>query len=196
MSMIARLPPNALESRTTSQTPRIVNASPLPPCRAQAAADAQMVLTGELVRDDERVGLRQEDGRIVDHRLVAALGVMLAQAAVARHVDAEDQDAPFAHDPGIDDRLDNRHRDADRQRRLHLLETSSSKPVSPPSPAARSCRQSDPTVRKTQTARSGSPCACRRGSRANDARRRQQRAQHVPAKVGPADQPQKDHGGG
>ena len=90
--MIARLPPNALVSPDDFMMPRTVNClSPSHGAERQLAADGEVVPVGELLREDERVGLRQEHQRIVDHRLVAALEVVVAQAAVAGHVDAEHQ---------------------------------------------------------------------------------------------------------
>ena len=77
--------------------PRTVNRrSPERRAERQLAADRDAVLVGELPREDDRVGLRQEHQRIVDDRLVAALEVVVAQAAVAGHVDAEDEQVALA----------------------------------------------------------------------------------------------------
>ena len=96
--MMARLPPKALVRPDDFMMPRTVNGlSPVASVPSGSlAADGEAVLVGELLRDDDRVGLREEDQRIVDDRLVAALEVVVAQAAVAGHVDAEDQQVALA----------------------------------------------------------------------------------------------------
>ena len=47
-----------------------------------------MVAFGKLRRHHERIGLRQKDQRVVDDRILGALKGIVAQAAVAGHVDA------------------------------------------------------------------------------------------------------------
>ena len=160
--MIARLPPNALVMPPVFMIPRMVNCfSPSTVPSGIAIVDAEMVLLGELLRQDDRVGLREKHERIVDDRFVAALEVVVAQAAVAGHVDAEHEQVALARDVRIDDRLDDRHRDADRS-----TPTAPSRGCPPrtrfrrPSPGARSCRRCDRPCARTRTARSGSPCAC------------------------------------
>ena len=97
MSMIARLPPNALVSPADRMMPRTVNCfSPTIVASVSAIADVEMIPLGELPRDDDRVGLREKHQRIVDDRLVAALEVVVAQAAIAGHVDAENQQVALA----------------------------------------------------------------------------------------------------
>ena len=64
---------------------------------------------------------RNTSGSSID-RLVARFEVVVAQAAIAGHVDAEDQQVAFAGDPRVDDGLDDRHGDADRRRGLDRLE--------------------------------------------------------------------------
>ena len=78
----------------------------------QLAVHAEMVLLREGSRQHDRVGLGQEDQRIVDRGFVAAVKGVVAEAAVAGHVDAEDQEAAFALDAGVGHRLDHRYRDA------------------------------------------------------------------------------------
>ena len=97
--MIARLPPNALV-----RPGRLHDAADgellvaFDGAERDAAADREVVLVGELLRQDERIGLREKDQRIVDDRLVAALEIVVAQAAVAGHVDAEHQQVALARD--------------------------------------------------------------------------------------------------
>jgi hypothetical protein len=57
-----------------------------------------MVLVREFLRQDDRVGLREEDQRIVDDRLLARLEVVVAEAAIPGHVDAEDQQTSLIRD--------------------------------------------------------------------------------------------------
>ena len=82
--------------------------------QCEAIADAEIVPRRELVRDDDRIGLREKHERVVDDRFVAALEVVLAQAAIACHVDAENQNVSLAGDPRRRRRLD------DGDRHLHL----------------------------------------------------------------------------
>ena len=103
--------------------PRTVNAlSPTIVDNVSAVADAQSVSIGELLGDDDRIGLREKDQRIVDDGLVAALEVVVAQAAIARHVDAENQQVALARERVRRRRLDDRHRDLHLWNRLHALE--------------------------------------------------------------------------
>ena len=83
----------------------------------QAAADRQTVAVGQLVRNDERVRLREKDQRIVDDGLVAAVEVVVAQTAIAGHVDAEHEQVAFALQVRIHDRFDDGDRHAHRWRR-------------------------------------------------------------------------------
>ena len=43
------------------------------------------------LREDDRVGLREEDQRIVDDVVIGRFEIVVAQAAVAGHVDAENR---------------------------------------------------------------------------------------------------------
>ena len=77
--------------------PRTVKAfSPSDRAERQAAARREPVPVGELLREDERIGLREKDQRVVDDGVVAALEVVVAQAAIARHVDAEHEQVALA----------------------------------------------------------------------------------------------------
>ena len=77
------------------------------------AADGEVVAVGELAGDDERIGLGEEDERIVDHVLVAVVEVVVAEAAVAGHVDAEDEEVALAGEAGVDLGFDDGHGGAD-----------------------------------------------------------------------------------
>ena len=123
MSMTARLPPKALVSPPERMMPRTVNAlSPIIVDRVSLLADAKVVPLGEFVRDDDRIGLREKHQRIVDDRLVAAFEVVLAQAAIARHIDAENQNVSLARQVRAGRRLDDGHGDLHLGNRLHALE--------------------------------------------------------------------------
>ena len=97
---------------------------PVPHHRRQrdAVADPQSVSIGELLRDDDRIGLREKHQRVVDDGLVAALEIVVAQAAIAGHVDAENQQVALAREARRRRRLDDRHRDLHLWNRLHALE--------------------------------------------------------------------------
>ena len=155
--MIARLPPKALVRPDDFMMPRTVNClSPSTVPSVHAAADREVVLVGELLRQDERVGLREEHQRIVDDRVVAALEVVVAQAAVAGHVDAEDEQVALAlrgcvsttasmtgtATRTVGARLDLSRAPPRRSRSRRR------------SPAARSCRRCDRRCARTRTARS------------------------------------------
>ena len=96
----------------------------------------------------------------------------------------------------VDDGFDHRHGDAHRRRGLHA---SRARPRRSPSRRRVTCSSVLPAMRSTvcdeaRTARSGSPCACRRTPRRRARCRRSSAAsQHVLAEVRPADQPQQDH---
>ena len=95
--MTARLPPNALVRPPDRMMPRTVNAlSPTIVDNVTRSPTRRAVSIGELLRDDDRIGLREKHERIVDDGLVAALEIVVAQAAIARHVDAENQDVALA----------------------------------------------------------------------------------------------------
>jgi hypothetical protein len=76
------------------------------------AADAQVILPGEFICQDDRVGLRQENQRVVHDLRIAALEVVITQAAVAQHVDAEHVQTPLTRHSAVDHGLDNRDRDS------------------------------------------------------------------------------------
>ena len=121
--MMARLPPNALVRPPERMMPRTVNAlSPTIVDSVSAIADVEAVPLRELVRDDDRIGLREKDERVVDDRLVAALEVVVAQAAIAGHVDAENQDVALARQVRRRRRFDDGHGDLHLGNRLHALE--------------------------------------------------------------------------
>ena len=129
MSMTARLPPNALVSPPERMMPRTVNGlSPTIVDKREAIADAEVVSRRELVGDDDGIGLREKHERVVDDRLVAALEVVLAQAAIACHVDAENQDVALTGQPRRRRRLDDGHRHLHFGNRLDALEHLFGKP--------------------------------------------------------------------
>ena len=95
--MIARLPPNALVSPDDFMMPRITNClSPSAVLSGSRLPDVEMILVRELLGHDQRIGLGEKDQRVVDDRLVAAVEVVVAKAAIAGHVDAEDEHVAFA----------------------------------------------------------------------------------------------------
>src|SRR5207249_5682364 len=85
---------------------------PLPVDRAERelSADAEMVVLRERSRQDDRIRPRQENERIVDDGFVAALEIIVAQAAIASEIDAEDEQAAFTAEIGTHNGLDHRHR--------------------------------------------------------------------------------------
>ena len=64
---------------------------------------------GEVRRDDQRIGLRQEDEGIVDDAFLAAFKIVIAKAAVAGHVYGEDQQTARIREGRIHDRFDHGH---------------------------------------------------------------------------------------
>ena len=80
------------------------------------------VAIGELAGEDEGIGLREEHQGVVDHVLVAAVEIVVAQAAVAGHIHRENQDAALAGEAGIDGGFDHRGRGADLRNRLDALQ--------------------------------------------------------------------------
>lgn len=90
--------------------------------------DRQAITIGEFLGDDDRIGLREKHQRVVDDRLVCVLEVVFAQAPIAGHVDAENQDVPLSRQARAGRRLDDRHRDLDLRDRLHPLEHVFQKP--------------------------------------------------------------------
>ena len=167
--MIARLPPNAL----------------VKPGRLHDAADRELLLaldgaerqtrcrprarscSANSFVSDDRIGLRQEHQRIVDDRLVAAFEVVVAQAAIAGHVDAEDQQVALPR-RCCESTTASMTGTATRTvgAAWTFSSTSSSKPVSP----AVTCSSVLPAMRSTvlrerERARSDWRCACRRTRR-------------------------------
>ncbi len=155
----------------------------------------EAVLLGELPRHHERVGLREEDERIVDHRLVGVLDVVLAQAAIAGHVDAEDQQLALAADPGVHHRLDHGHGHAHGRGRLHGLQHF----LVEPGLARRDLQLGlagdavDGLVEGVQHALVGRVHADEHRHPQHDPGHRQHRPQDVLAEVRPADEAQEDH---
>ena len=132
----------------------------------QPPSHRDVIAVGEFLRQDDRVGLREKHQRIVDDRLVAALEIVVAQAAIAGHVDAEDEQVALAAALdlfGVGDRLDHRHGHAAPSRRPGLFRECPRRiPARRPSLRVRSCRRCDRRSARTRTARSDSRCACRR----------------------------------
>src|SRR6516162_8381411 len=113
MSIIARLPPNALASPDAFVIPRMERLLTINGAEPQAIADREMVSVGKNLREDERIRLRKKHERIGDDRLVATFQIVVAQTPVPGHVGAEHEQVALTLDVRIDDRFDNGHRDAD-----------------------------------------------------------------------------------
>ncbi len=152
-------------------------------------------LIRELFRDDERIGLRQKHERIVDHGIVAVLEVVVAQAAIAGHVDTKDQQRALALHTAVDNGLDHGNRDAHGRRGLDAVENllaetgfSSSdlqlRLAGDPIDRLRECEQH---------ALIGCVHADEHGDTEHDPGCREKRAQHVTAEVGPADEAEENH---
>ena len=86
------------------------------------AANSQLVLLREGIGDDERIRLREKNQRVVDHRFVAALQIVLTQAPVARHIHAQDQQVALSGKSRVDHRLDYRNRNANFPNPLHAVQ--------------------------------------------------------------------------
>ncbi len=88
-------------------------------------AHAQMILARVRVGDHQRIGLCKEHERIVDvivSALAARFQIVVAQAAIARHIHAQDQEIALPLDAGANHCFDHRHRDAHFRKRLHALQ--------------------------------------------------------------------------
>ena len=86
------------------------------------AADGEVVAVGELAGEDERIGLGEEDEGIVDDVLVGVVEIVIAEAAVAGHIDGEDQELALAGESGIGLGLDNRRGGTDLAERLDAFQ--------------------------------------------------------------------------
>ena len=78
------------------------------------AERCEPVLFREVPRENDGVGLCQKDERIVDDGLVAAVEIVIAQTAIAGHVDSKDQQAALARNLRVDDGFYDGNGDADR----------------------------------------------------------------------------------
>ena len=196
--MTARLPPKALVSPPDRMMPRTVNAlSPIIVDSVSRSPTRRPFRVGELLRDDDRIGLREKHERIVDDRFVAALEVVLAQAAIAGHVDAEDQDVSLAGEVRRRRRFDDGHGDLHFGYRLDALEHFFGKPGF--------------AGRHLQLGRAGDPidgaleCKEHRlirgvhrdehGDAEHDADDREQRTDRVFLQIRPADEAKQSHAG-
>ena len=65
------------------------------------AADGDVVARRELPGQHQRIRLRQEDQRIVDYVLVGIVEIVVAQAAVAGHIDRQDEQFALSGEAGI-----------------------------------------------------------------------------------------------
>src|SRR5690349_21802428 len=86
------------------------------------AVDLKAVAPGKIARDHQRVRLGQKDERIVDDRVVSALEVVIAQAAVACHINTENQNVALASQAGFGQCLDDGHGSLDIRQRLNTFE--------------------------------------------------------------------------
>ena len=86
------------------------------------AAHREAMARGEVGGDHQRIGLGEKDQRVVDGRRVRVLERVVAQAAIAGHVDAEEHQAAFARVRRVHDGLDDRDGNADFRNRLDELE--------------------------------------------------------------------------
>ncbi len=83
-----------------------------------------MILARVGVGHHQRIGLGEEHQRIVDVivSLAARFQIVIAQAAIARHVHAQDQQIALPLDARAHHRFDHRHRDAHLRHGLHALQ--------------------------------------------------------------------------
>ncbi len=153
------------------------------------------VPVGEIPRDDDRVGLRQEDQRVVDDRLVGGVEIVVAQAAVASHVDAQHEEGALAGNLRVDGRFDDRHGDPHRWRGLDRLEHGFVESGF----AGRYLELGlardaiDGAIEREQNALVGGVHPDEDRHAQDDPRGRQDRAHDVLAEVRPADQAEEDH---
>ena len=177
--------------------PRTVNCfSPSTVPSGRPAADRELVPVGELLRQDERVGLREEDQRIVD-RPPRRRSRGRSRAGCGRR-SCRRRAPAGCPGPGCSSRRPPRS-PARRRARVGadctVSSTSSSKPVSP----AVTCSSVLPAMRSTVCENANSTlwlAVCMPTNTATPSTmpgRRQHRPQHVLAEVRPADQPQQDH---
>src|SRR5205085_2720246 len=130
-----------------------------------------------------------------DNGIVAALEIVVAQAAVARHVDTEHEQAALSYEIRVDDGLDHRYRNAYRCSALHRVEHFFGK-----SGFCRGDLQLRLAGDAIDGAAEGEQHALIRGVHADEdgdaehyACGGEQCPQHVPAEVRPANQPEERH---
>ena len=81
----------------------------------------EVIARRELLRDDQAVGLREEDQRVC-HYLLVPFDPIVAHTPVPGHVDAEDQDVALAGVGGTDHRFDYGYGGAHAGRRPGLVD--------------------------------------------------------------------------
>jgi hypothetical protein len=147
-------------------------------------------------RRDQRIGLREEHERVVNHRIIAALQVVIAEAAIAGHIDPENEQVALAFDPRVNDRFDHGDRHANGLRSLNLVQNRLVE-----TGLAGAHLQFRLPGDPIDCAREREEHALIRGVHADEHRHpeydpgdRQQCSQHVLSEVRPADQPDEDHG--
>ena len=84
-------------------------------------AEPQVILARIRIGHHQRIGLGKENQRIVDG-IVTRLQIVVAQAAIARHVDAQDQQIALPFDARTHHRFDHRHRDPHFRHGLHAIQ--------------------------------------------------------------------------
>ena len=158
--------------------------------------DRQPVARGERAGQHDRVRLREEHERIVDDHIVCAFEIVVSQAAVAGHVDAENQEAALAAHAGTHDRFDHRYGDTNGPGGLHSLEHIFGKPAfSRRHLQLGLAGNAIHGLRKREHhAAIGAVHSDEHGHAQNDAAGRQDHSQPMLARIRPRDQPQQDHG--
>ena len=71
---------------------------------------------------DQGIGLRDEDQRVVDDVFVGVVEIVVAEAAVAGHIDGDDEQLALSLDARLDFRFDHRRRGAHLAHGLHALQ--------------------------------------------------------------------------
>ena len=109
--MIARLPPNACAMPPALSRPRTVNClGPFDRLERDLAARLDVIAVGEVAGQDQGIGLRDEDQRVVDDVFVGVVEIVVAEAAVAGHIDGDDEQLALSFDAGLDFGFDDRAR--------------------------------------------------------------------------------------
>src|ERR1019366_370333 len=161
----------------------------------QFAADGDVVAVGKLAGENQRVRLGEEDQRIVDHFLFAVVEIVIGGAAVAGHIDGQNQQLALAGEAGIGLGFNDWSGGADFAQRLdafqHLL--AETRVAGRDLELGLAGNAVHGIVEGAQHAAIGGLHADEQGHAEHDAGGGEHAAEQVLADVGPTDEAEEDH---